>query len=144
MGRIGYFSIRGYWRAPLAVFVVIVVGGVAVPGERSLGIGLLGFGVACSLIIAFILSITAALNENIVEMMHEVDSSLQLVDYSFTVLGDSRLKMNSARGGWQLDIPTKSYAPWVTFRGPNELHRVIGPGAGFTAEVREMMESAGS
>jgi hypothetical protein len=144
MGRIGYFSIRGYWRAPLAVFVVIVVGGVAVPGGRSLGIGLLGFGVACSLIIAFILSITAALNENIVEMMHEVDSSLQLVDYSFTVLGDSRLKMNSARGGWQLDIPTKSYAPWVTFRGPNELHRVIGPGAGFTAEVREMMESAGS
>ncbi|HWO30156.1 MAG TPA: hypothetical protein VNO32_15290 [Candidatus Acidoferrum sp.] len=144
MGRIGYFSIRGCWRAPLAVFVVIVVGGVAVPGGRSLGIGLLGFGVACSLIIAFILSITAALNENIVEMMHEVDSSLQLVDYSFTVLGDSRLKMNSARGGWQLDIPTKSYAPWVTFRGPNELHRVIGPGAGFTAEVREMMESAGS
>jgi hypothetical protein len=143
MQRIGYFSIRGYWRAPLAVFVVIVVGGFAVPGGRSLGIGLLGFGVACSLIIAFILSIQATLNQNIAEMMHEVDSSLQLVDYSFSVLGDSRLKMNSARGKWQIDIPTKSNAPWVTFRGPNELHRVIGPGPGFTAEVREMMASVG-
>jgi hypothetical protein len=143
MQRIGYFSSRGYWRAPLAVFVVIVVGGVALPGGHSLGIGLLGFGVACSLIIGFILSITATLNQNIVEMMHEVDSSLQLVDYSFNVLGDSRLKMNSARGGWQIDIPTKRYAPWVTFRGPNELHRAIGPGPGFTAEVREMMRSVG-
>jgi hypothetical protein len=144
MQRIGYFSIRGYWRAPLAVFVVIVVGGVAVPGGRNLGIGLVGFGAACSAIIAYILSITATLNQNIVEMMQEVDSSLQLVDYSFSVLGDSRLKMNSARGEWQIDIPTKGYASWVTFRGPNELHRVIGPGPGFTAEVREMMGSAGS
>ena len=144
MRRIGYFSIRGYWLSPLAVFVTIVVGGVAVPGGRSLGIGLLGFGVACSLIIAFILSIQATLNQNIVEMMHEVDSSLQLVDYSFNLLGDSRLKMNSGRGGWQIDIPTKSSAPWVRFRGPNELHRVIGPGPGFTAEVREMMRSVGS
>jgi hypothetical protein len=76
MRRIGYFSIRGYWLSPLAVFVTIVVGGVAVPGGHSLGIGLLGFGVACSLIIAFILSITATLNQNNVEMMHEVDSSL--------------------------------------------------------------------
>ena len=59
MQRIGYFSIRGYWRAPLAVFVVIVVGGVAVPGGRELGIGLLGFGAACSAIIAYILSFTA-------------------------------------------------------------------------------------
>jgi 8-oxo-dGTP pyrophosphatase MutT (NUDIX family) len=132
------------WRAPLAVFVVIVVGGVAVPGGRDLGIGLVGFGAACSAIIAYILSITATLNQNIIEMMHEVDSSLQLVDYSFDVLGDSRLKLNSARGEWQIDIPTKSSAPWVRFRGPNELHRVIGPGPGFTAEAREMMGSAGS
>ena len=144
MRRIGYFSTRGYWRAPLAVFVVVVVGGVAVPGGRSLGIGLVGFGAACSLIIAFILSIQATLNQNIVEMMQEVDSSLLLVDYSFSVLGDSRLKMNSARGEWQIDIPTKSSAPWVRFRGPNELHRVIGPGPGFTAEVRDMMARVGS
>jgi hypothetical protein len=143
MQRIGYFSSRGYWRAPLAVFVVIVLGGAAVPGGRSLGIGLLGFGVACSLIIAFVLSIQATVNQNIVEMMHEVDSSLQLVDYRFTVLGDSRLKLNSARGEWEIDIPTKSSAPWVRFRGPNELHRVIGPGPGFTAEVREMMRNVG-
>jgi hypothetical protein len=32
MQRIGYFSIRGYWLAPLAVFVIVVVGGAAVPG----------------------------------------------------------------------------------------------------------------
>jgi hypothetical protein len=144
MQRIGYFSTRGYWHAPLAVFIGIVVGGVALPLGQSLGIGLIGFGVACSLIIAFVLSIQATLNQNIAEMMHEVDSSLQLVDYSFNFLGDSRLKMNSARGEWQIDIPTKSYASWVTFRGPNELHRVIGPGPGFTAEVREMMRSVGS
>jgi hypothetical protein len=144
MGRIGYFSIRGYWLSPLAVFVVIAVGGVAVPGGRGLGIGLLGFGAACSLIIAYILSITATLKQNIVEMMHQVDSSLRLVDYSFNVLGDSRLKMDSARGEWQIDIPTKRWATWVTFRGPNELYRVIGPGPGFTAEVREMMRSVGS
>jgi hypothetical protein len=143
MQRIGYFSIRGYWRAPLAVFVVIVVGGVAVPGGREFGIGLLGFGAACSAIIACILSFTATLNQNVVEMMHEVDSSLQLVDYSFSVLGDSRLKMNSARGEWQIDIPNKRFALRATFRGPNELLRVIGPGPGFTAEVREMMRSVG-
>ena len=136
MQRIGYFSIRGYWRAPLAVFVVIVVGGVAVPGGREFGIGLLGFGAACSAIIACILSFTATLNQNVVEMMHEVDSSLQLVDYSFSVLGDSRLKMNSARGEWQIDIPTKSSAPWVRFRGPNELHRVIAPAPGHDGECR--------
>jgi len=143
MQRIGYFSIRGYWRAPLAVFVVIVVGGVAVPGGRELSIALLGFGAACSAIIAYILSFTATLNQNVVEMMHEVDSSLQLVDYNFSVLGDSRLRMNCARGEWQIDIPNKRFAPWVTFRGPNELHRVISPGPGFTAEVREMMRSVG-
>jgi hypothetical protein len=95
------------------------------------------------LIIAYILSIQAALNQNIVEMMHEVDPSLQLVDYSFDFLGDSRLKMNSARGEWQIDIPTKSSAPWVKFRGPNELDRVIGPGPEFIAEVREMIRSVG-
>jgi hypothetical protein len=133
MQRIGYFSTRGYWHAPLAVFVIVVVAAVALGGSQKLGIGL-GFGVACSLIIAFILSIQATLNQNVAEMMHEVDCSLQLVDYSFNVLGNSRLQMNSARGGWQIDIPAKSSAPWVRFRGPNELHRVIGPAPGFTAD----------
>jgi hypothetical protein len=127
MQRIGYFSIRGYWHAPLAVFIGIVVGGVALPLGQSLGIGLIGFGVACSLIIAFVLSIQATLNQNIAEMMHEVDSSLQLVDYSFNVLGNSRLKMNSARGGWQIDIPTKSSAPWVKFRGPTSWIKSLAP-----------------
>jgi hypothetical protein len=127
---------------PLAIFAISVVTVVALSGWQKLGLGLV-LGVACSLIIAFILSITATLNQNIVEMMHEVDSSLQLVDYSFNVLGTSRLKMNSARGEWQMDIPTKRLAPCVTFRGPNELHRVIGPDPGFTAEVREMMRSVG-
>jgi hypothetical protein len=142
MQRIGYFSIRGYWRAPLAVFAISVVTVVALSGWQKLGFGLLA-GLVFGLIIAFVLSMQATLNQNIVEMMHEVDSSLQLVDYSFNVLGNSRLKMNSARGGWQIDIPTKSSAPWVRFRGPNELDQVIGPGPGFTAEVREMMRSVG-
>jgi hypothetical protein len=143
MQRIGYFSIRGYWRAPLAVFAISVVTVVALSGWQKLGFGLLA-GLVFGLIIAFVLSMQATLNQNIVEMMHEVDSSLQLVDYSFNVLGNSRLKMNSARGGWQIDIPTKSSAPWVRFRGPNELDQVIGPGPGFTAEVREMMRSVGA
>ena len=82
MRRIGFFSIRGFWHAPLAVFIGIVVGGVALPLGQSLGIGLIGFGVACSLIIAFVLSIQATVNQNIVEMMHEVDSSLQLVAWN--------------------------------------------------------------
>ena len=143
MPRIGYFSTRGYWHAPLAVFVVIVVGGVALPLGQSLGIGLIGFGVACSLIIAFILSITATLNQNNVEMMHEADSSLQLVDYSFSVLGDSRLKMNSARGEWQVDFPNRKWSTRMTFRGPNGVYRVVYGGPGFGAEIREMMGSVG-
>ena len=125
---------------PLAIFAVSVVTVVALSGWQKLGFGLVA-GLVFGLIIAFVLS--ATLNQNIVEMMHEVDSSLQLVGYSFNVLGNSRLKMNSARGGWQIDIPTKSSAPWVRFRGPNELNQVIGPGPGFTAEVREMMRSVG-
>jgi len=89
MRRIGYFSIRGYWRSPLAVFAIVVIGGVAVPGAHSLGVGLLGVGVACSLIIAFILSIVASRNQSVlVGMLREVDSSVQLVDYSFDVWGN--------------------------------------------------------
>jgi hypothetical protein len=68
MQRIGYFSTRGYWHAPLAVFIGIVVGGVALPLGQSLGIGLIGFGVACSLIIAFVLSIQATLNQTLGEI----------------------------------------------------------------------------
>jgi hypothetical protein len=142
MQRIGFFSIRGFWMTPLAIFAISVVTVVALSGWQKLGFGLVA-GLVFGLIFAFVLSIQATLNQNIVEMMHEVDSSLQLVGYSFNVLGNSRLKMNSARGGWQIDIPTKNSAPWVRFRGPNELDQVIGPGPGFTAEVREMMRSVG-
>jgi hypothetical protein len=82
---------------PLAVFAISVVTVVALSGWQKLGFGLVA-GLVFGLIIAFVLSIQASLNQNIVEMMHEVDSSLQLVDYSFNVLGNSRLKVNSARG----------------------------------------------
>ena len=143
MQRIGYFSIRGYWRAPLAVFVVVVVGGVAVPGGRELGIGLLGFGVACSAIIAYILSITATLNQNIIEMMHDVDSSLQPVDYSFDVWGNSRLKLNSTRGEWQIYIKNGGWAR-MEVRAPNGLYRVISNTPGYNTDIREMMEDIGS
>jgi hypothetical protein len=145
MRRIGYFSIRGYWRAPLAVFVTIVVGGVAVPGGLSLGIGLIGVGVAYSSIIALILSIVASQNQSVlVGMMHEVDSSLQLVDYSYDVWGNTRFKMNSTRGEWQIDIPNLYWGRRTIFRGPSELYRVIRSGPEFSAEVREMMRSVGS
>jgi hypothetical protein len=143
MRRIGYFSIRGYWHSPLAVFAIVVVGGLAVPGGHSLGIRLLGLGVASSSIIAYILSITATLNQNIVEMMHEVDSSLQPVDYSFDVWGNSRLKLNSTRGEWQIYIQNSGWAR-MEVRGPNGLYRVMTSGAGFKTEVREMMENVGS
>jgi anti-sigma-K factor RskA len=79
MGRIGYFSIRGYWRSPLAVFAIVVVAAVAMGGRQKLGIGL-GAGVAYSLIIALILSMGAAQKQSVLEVMHEVDSSLQLVN----------------------------------------------------------------
>jgi hypothetical protein len=124
--RIRYFSIRGYWRAPLAFFAISVVTVVALSGWQKLGFGLVA-GLVFGLIIAFVLSMQATLNQNIVEMMHEADSSLQLVDYSFNVLGNSRLKMNSARGGWQIDIPTKSSAPWVKFRGPTSWIKSLAP-----------------
>jgi hypothetical protein len=145
MRRIGYFSIRGYWRAPLAVFAIVVVGGVAVGGRHSLGIGLLGVGLAYSSIIALILSIVASQNQSVlVGMMREVDSSLQLVDYSYDVWGNARFKVSSTRGEWQIDIPNLYWARQTIFRGPNELYRVIRSGSGYSAEVREMMESVGS
>ena len=144
MQRIGYFSIRGYWRAPLAVFVVIVVGGAAVPGGLNLGIGLLGVGVAYSSIIALIMSIVASQNQSVlVGMMHEVDSSLQLVDYSYDVWGNAHLKLSSTRGEWLVDIPDLYWGRRTIFRGPNQLYRVIRSGPGFTAEVSEMMRSVG-
>jgi hypothetical protein len=147
MGRIGYFSIRGYWRSPLAVLAIVVVGAVAVGGRQSLGIGLLGVAVVYSSIIALIWSIAASQIQSALEVMHEVDSSLQLVDYSFDVWGNSRLKMNSTRGEWQIDIPNipnTFNTPRTIFRGPNEMYRVIRNGPGFTAEIREMMENASS
>ena len=145
MRRIGYFSIRGYWRLPLAVFAIVVVGGAAVPGSHGLGIGLLVVGVAYSSIIALILSIVASQNQSVIAgMMHEVDSSLQLVDYSYDVWGNTRFKMNSTRGEWQIDIPNLRWGRRTIFRGPNELYRVIRSGPEFSAEVREMIESAGS
>jgi hypothetical protein len=144
MERVGFFSIRGYWHAPLAVFIGIVVGGVALPLGQSLGIGLIGFGAACSLIFAFVLSIQASLNQSVLDVMHQVDSSLQLVDCSLSVWGDSHFKINSARWEWQIDIPNSNYSRRAIFRGPNQLYRVIGTGPRFAAEIREMMENAGS
>jgi hypothetical protein len=144
MGRIGYFSIRGYWRAPLAVFVSVVVAAVALGGWQKLGIGL-GVGLAYSSIIALILSIVAAQNQSVlVGMMHEVDASLQLVDFSYDVWGNTRFQMNSTRGEWQIDIPNLYWGRRTIFRGPNELHRVIRSGPEFSAEVREMMEHVGA
>jgi hypothetical protein len=144
MGRIGYFSIRGYWRAPLAVFVIVVVGGVALGGWQKLGIWL-GLGAAYSLLIALILSIVAAQNQSVlVGMMHEVDASLQLVDYSYDVWGNTRFRLNSTRGEWQIDIPNLYWGRRTVFRGPNELYRVIRSGRGFKAEISEMMGSVGS
>lgn len=144
VGRIGYFSIRGYWRSPLAVFAIVIVGGLAVGARQSLGVGLLGVAVAYSSIIAFILSIVASQNQSVLGVMHEVDSSLQLVDYSYDVWGNARLKMNCTQGEWQIDIPNKYWVHRTIFRGPNELYRVIRNGPGYTAEIREMMESVGS
>ena len=144
MQRIGYFSTRGYWHAPLAVFIGIVVGGVALPLGQSLGIGLIGFGVACSLIFAFVLSIQASLNQSVLDVMHQVDPSLQLVDCSLNVWGDSHFKINSARWEWQIAIPNSNYSRRAIFRGPNQLYQVIGTGPRFAAEIREMMENAGS
>ena len=142
MQRIGFFSIRGYWRSPLAIFVIVVVTAVALGGLQKLGTGL-GVGVAWSALIAYIWSFQATLNQDIVEKMHDMDPSLQLVDYCFDVFGNSRLKLNSSRGEWQIDIPNRHSAPAVTFRGPNQLYRVIGSCPGFRAELREMMESVG-
>jgi hypothetical protein len=144
MGRIGYFSIRGYWRAPLAVLVIVVVAAVALGGWQKLGVGL-GVGVAYSLLIALILSIVAAQNQSVlVGMMHEVDASLQLVDYSYDVWGNTRFRLNSTRGEWQIDIPNLYWGRRTVFRGPNELYRVIRSGPGFKAEITEMMGSVGS
>jgi hypothetical protein len=142
MQRIGFFSIRGFWLEPLAVFVTVVAGAVALGGWRCLGIGL-GVGAAYSSIIALTLSMGAAQKQSLLEVMHEVDSSLQLVDYSFNVWGDSRLKMNSARGEWQVDFPNRKWSTRMTFRGPNGLYRVVYGGPGFGAEIREMMGSVG-
>jgi hypothetical protein len=143
MQRIGYFSIRGFWLAPLAVFVTVVVGAVGLGGWRCLGIGL-GVGAAYSSIIGLIMSIVASQNQRVlVEMMHEMDSSLQLVDYSYDVWGNARLKLGSARGDWQIDIPNLYWGRRTIFRGPNELYRVIRSGPEYSAEVREMMGSAG-
>jgi hypothetical protein len=143
MGRIGYFSIRGYWRSPLAVFAIVVVAAVVTGGWQKLGIGL-SLGVAYGLIIALILSMGAAQKQSVLEVMHEVDSSLQLVDYRYDVWGNSRLKMNSTRGEWQIDIPNNDWSRRAIFRGPNQLYRVIRAEPRFTAEIREMMENVGS
>ena len=143
MGRIGYFSIRGFWITPLALFATIVVAAVSLGGWHSLGGGL-GVGLVYSSIIALIYSISASRNQSVLEVMHEVDSSLQLVDYRFDVWGNSHIKMNSARGEWQIDIPNRRYNRRLIIRGPNELCQVVRTGPEFKAEIREMMESVGS
>jgi hypothetical protein len=65
MQRIGYFSIRGYWRAPLALFAITIVTVVALGGRQHLGAGL-GLGVVYSSIIAFIWSMVASQNRVII------------------------------------------------------------------------------
>ena len=75
--------------------------------------------------------------------MHEVDSSLQLVDYRFDVWGDSYIKMNSARGEWQIEIPNSRYGRLI-IRGPNELYQVVPTGPKFKAEITEMMKKIGA
>jgi hypothetical protein len=142
MQRIGFFSIRGFWMTPLAVFATSVVTVVALSGWQKLGLGL-GLGVACSLIIGFVYSIQASLNQSVLDVMHQVDSSLQLVDCSLNVWGDTHFKINSARWEWQIDIPNSNYSRRAIFRGPNQLYRVIGTGPRFAAEIREMMRSVG-
>jgi hypothetical protein len=102
-------------------------------------------GVAYSLLIALILSIVAVQNQSVlVGMMREVDASLQLVDYSYDVWGNTRFRLNSTRGEWQIDIPNLYWGRRTVFRGPNELYRVIRSGPGFKAEITEMMGSVGS
>jgi hypothetical protein len=142
MERIGFFSIRGFWMTPLAIFAISVVTVVALSGWQKLGLGL-GLGVAYSLIIGFVYSMQASLNQSVLDVMHQVDSSLQLVDYSLNVLGDTHIKINSARGEWQIDIPNSHWTRRAIFRGPNQLYRVIGTGPRFAAEVAEMMRSVG-
>jgi hypothetical protein len=142
MERIGFFSIRGFWMTPLAIFAISVVTVVALSGWQKLGLGL-GLGVAYSLIIGFVYSMQASLNQSVLDVMHQVDSSLQLVDYSLNVLGDTHIKINSARGEWQIDIPNSHWTRRAIFRGPNQLYRVIGTVPNFAAEVREMMRSVG-
>jgi hypothetical protein len=102
-------------------------------------------GLAYSSIIALILSIVASENQSVlVGMMREVDSSLQFVDCSLNVLGDTYFKVDSARGEWQIEIPNTHWFRRAIFRGPNQLYRDIGCDRGFAAEVREMMEHVGA
>jgi hypothetical protein len=142
MRRIGYFSIRGYWITPLAIFAISVVTVVALSGWQKLGIGLVA-GLVFGSIIGFVYSISASLNQGVLEVMHEVDSSLQLVDYRFDVWGDSYIKMNSARGEWQIEIPNSRYGRLI-IRGPNELYQVVPTGPKFKAEITEMMKKIGA
>jgi hypothetical protein len=127
---------------PLATFAISVVTVVALSGWQKLGLGL-GLGLAYSLIIGFVYSMQASLNQSVLDVMHQVDSSLQLVDYSLNVWGDTHIKVNSARGEWQIDIPNSRWTPRAIFLGPNQLYRVIGTGPRFAAEVVEMMGSVG-
>jgi hypothetical protein len=142
MGRIGYFSIRGFWITPLAVFAISVVTVVALSGWQKLGLGL-GAGLVFGSIIGFVYSIAASLNQSVLEVMHEVDSSLHLVDYRYDVWGDSHIEMNSARGAWRIEIPNSRYGRLI-IRGPNELHQVVPTGPKFKAEITEMMKKIGS
>ena len=142
MERIGFFSIRGFWITPLAVFAITVITVVALGGWQKLGIGL-GAGLVFGSIIGLIYSIAASRNQSLLEVMHEVDSSLQLVDYRFDVWGDSHIKMDSTRGEWQIDIPNSHWYRLI-IRGPNESYQVIPNGRGFTAEIREMMKKIAS
>ena len=127
---------------PLATFAISVVTVVALSGWQKLGLGL-GLGVAYSLIIGFVYSMQASLNQSVLDVMHQLDSSLQLVDCSLNVWGDTYFKVNSARGDWQIEIPNTHWFRRAKFRGPNQLYRDIGTGPRFAAEITEMMRSVG-
>lgn len=142
MERIGFFSIRGFWMTPLAIFAISVVTVVALSGWQKLGFGLVA-GLVFALIIGFVYSMQASLNQSVVDVMRQVDSSLQLVDCRLNVWGDTHIKINSARWEWQIDIPNSHWSRRAIFRGPKQLYRVIGTGPRFDDEIREMMRSIG-
>ena len=84
-----------------------------------------------------------SLDQSVLDVMHQVDSSLQLVHCSLNVWGDTYFKVDSPRGEWQIEIPNTHWFRRAIFRWPNQLYRDIGTGPRFAAEITEMMGSVG-